>query len=207
MKNILIHGLGQDNSSWDIVKEYFKENKNEVICPNLFDLLKNNSYEYENLYRNFEEQLDNYEGPVNLCGLSLGGILALDYAKNRPEKVNSLILIGVPYKIPKILFNLQTFIFRFIPKSNFLKLGLKKDHFINLLESMKGIRINDELDKVTCKTMLLYGEKDKFNINSCKLLNDSIKNSKLIIISNSAHEVNVDNPKELAEIISNFWKR
>lgn len=72
---------------------------------------------------------------------------------------------------------------------------------------MKGIRINDELDKVTCKTLLLYGEKDNFNINSSKLLNDSIKNSKLIIISNSAHEVNVDNPKELENIISNFWKR
>lgn len=40
MKNILIHGLGQDNKSWDIVKEYFKENKKEVICPNLFDILK-----------------------------------------------------------------------------------------------------------------------------------------------------------------------
>lgn len=44
MKNILIHGLGQDNKSLDIVKEYFNENKNEVICPNLFDLLKNLSY-------------------------------------------------------------------------------------------------------------------------------------------------------------------
>ena len=40
MKNILFHGLGQDNKSWDIVKEYFKENKKEVICPNLFDILK-----------------------------------------------------------------------------------------------------------------------------------------------------------------------
>lgn len=60
------------------------------------------------------------------------------------------------------------------------------------------------------KNILIHGlgqDNKSWDINSSKLLNYSIKNSKLIIISNSAHEVNVDNPKEWAEIISNFWKR
>lgn len=205
MKNILIHGLGQDDKSWDKVKEYLREYNYNVICPNLFDLLKNGSYEYNNLYDFFEKRINNCKDKVNLCGLSLGGILALDYAKNHPEKVNSLILIGVPYKIPKLLFNIQTFIFKLMPQSNFLKLGLKKDEFINLLKSMKDLKINDELGQVNCRTLLLCGKEDKLNINSSKLFNEKIKNSKFEIIKNSGHEINIDNPKDLGQIISEFW--
>ena len=43
-------------------------------------------------------------------------------------------------------------------------------------------------------------------MKSAKLLNKNIKNSELKIVSNSKHEVNIDNPKELADIIYDFWK-
>ena len=205
MKNILIHGLGEDNKSWDKVKEYLRVYNYNVICPNLFDILKNDSYEYNNLYGAIEEQINNCNDKVNLCGLSLGGIVALDYAKNHPEKVNSLILIGVPYVIPKLLFSIQTFVFKLMPQSNFLKLGLKKDEFINLLKSMKNLKINDELEQVNCRTLLLCGKEDKLNIKSGKLFNEKIKNSKFEIIKNSGHEINIDNPKDLGQIISEFW--
>ena len=49
MKNILIHGLGQDDKSWDKVKEYLREYNYNVISPILFDLLNNDNYEYNNL--------------------------------------------------------------------------------------------------------------------------------------------------------------
>ncbi|MDY6128308.1 alpha/beta fold hydrolase [Anaerococcus vaginalis] len=194
MKNILIHGLDQDDKSWDKVKEYLREYNYNVICPNIFDLLKNDSYEYNNLYGTMEERINNCNDKVNLCGLSLGGILALDYAKNHPEEVNSLILIGVPYKIPKLLFSIQTFIFKLMPQSNFLRLGLKKDEFINLLRSMKDLNISDQLEQVTSRTLLLCGKEDKLNIKSSKLFNEKIKNSKFEIIKNSVHEINIDNP-------------
>ncbi len=38
-------------------------------------------------------------------------------------------------------------------------------------------------------------------------LNEVIKNSKFEIIKNAGHEVNIDNPKEFANTIYNFWKR
>ena len=51
MINILVHGLGQNESSWNKVKELLKENKIEVETPNLFNLAKNYQLNYENLYR------------------------------------------------------------------------------------------------------------------------------------------------------------
>ena len=35
---------------------------------------------------------------LNLCGLSLGAVLALNYAIDFPKKVNSLILIAPQYE-------------------------------------------------------------------------------------------------------------
>ena len=49
MINILVHGLGQNESSWDKVKELLEENKVEVETPNLFNLAKNYQLSYENL--------------------------------------------------------------------------------------------------------------------------------------------------------------
>lgn len=207
MKNILIHGLGQDPSSWDQVKAYLKDEKFNTICPTLFDLAQNDTYSYFNVYRNFEKQTNKYDEKVNLCGLSLGGILALDYAKKYPEKINSLILIGVPYKIPRLLFNIQTFIFKLMPRSKFTKLGLIKEQFINLVKSVKNLEIDEGLDKINCKTLLICGKKDKINIKSSKLFKKNIKNSKFQIIENAGHEVNIDNPKDLSKLIADFWNK
>ena len=103
MENILIHGLGQDEKSWNKV---IKELKNiKVVSPNLFSLVQE-KMNYKNLYRAFSVYCNKNKDKLNLCGLSLGGILALEYAKQYPEKVNSLIIIGVPYNIPKKLFKL-----------------------------------------------------------------------------------------------------
>ncbi|MCY3027761.1 alpha/beta hydrolase [Aerococcus sp. JJEM-2022a] len=206
MKNILIHGLGQDHTSWDQVKGYLDEENLAVQCPNLYELLKIDSYTYQNLYQNFERQVNNYPGKVNLCGLSLGGLLALDYAKNYPEKVNSLILIGVPYKIPKLLMTIQSMVFKLMPESNFKQLGLAKEEFISLLASTKGLSIATHIEKITCKTLLICGEKDRFNRKSSERFHTGIKNSELRLVKNSGHEVNVDNPKALANLIAEFWK-
>lgn len=43
------------------------------------------------------------------------------------------------------------------------------------------------------------------SIKSSKLFNEEIKNSKFKIIKNSGHEINIDNPKDLGQIISEFW--
>jgi pimeloyl-ACP methyl ester carboxylesterase len=58
-----------------------------------------------------------------------GGILALDYVKKYPEKVNSIIIIGTPYDIPKVLFKIQSMIFHFMPDSQFNDMGCVKKRF------------------------------------------------------------------------------
>ena len=88
MTNILVHGLGQTEQSWDKVIEELNKSNIEVSNPNLFNLAKNYQINYENIYRTFADYCDSFKDKINLCGLSLGGILAIDYAIEHPEKIN-----------------------------------------------------------------------------------------------------------------------
>lgn len=178
MINILVHGLGQDNQSWNNTNKYLKENQIDVICPNLFEITKNTSKDYKMMYNSFSDFCNNQKEKLNLCGLSLGGILALDFVKEYPEKVNSIILIGTPYKIPKALFKLQSIIFHIMQKSTFEKMGCSKKEFITLVNSMSNLDISRDLDRIKCSSLVICGAKDNVNMENAKLLNKDIKNSK-----------------------------
>ena len=206
MVNILVHGLGQTEKSWDKIIEELDKSNIKAKNPNLFELAKNYEINYENIYRTFCDYCNSFKEKLNLCGLSLGGILSIDYAIEYPDKVNSIILIGTTYKIPKKMFKLQNFIFRFMPKSTFENMGIKKNDFINLTNSMADLDIKSKVDNIKCKALILCGEKDNVNMESAKQLNRNIKASKLEIIKNAGHEVNTENPKELARVISKYWK-
>lgn len=204
MKNILIHGLGQNNHSWDKTRNYLKDKGLSAICPNLFDITTDDFMDYRNLYNSFANYCNSQKEKINLCGLSLGGLLALDFVKEYPEKVNSIIIIGTPYKIPKILFKIQSVIFHIMPKRTFEKMCCSKRDFITLVSSMSNLNITKDLETISCKSLIVCGSKDNINMASAKTLNKCIANSEFKIISNSSHEVNIDNPKELSNVIYDF---
>ena len=205
MKKILIHGSGHKATSWNKTIEYIKNN-NDILCPELSLILNGKEANYDNLYASFVKYCNDIEGKIDLCGLSLGGILALNYSLEYPDKVNSLILIGTPYKVPKVMFSIQNIIFKFLPKSLFEDMAFnKKDTFI-LGGSMKNLDFSDRIFKIKCPVLIICGEKDKANIKSAYYLSKNIKNSKLEIIKNIGHIVNEENPKELALLINDFWQ-
>ena len=99
MQYILIHGLGQNSSSW-----------------------------------------------LNLCGLSLGAVIALNYAIDNPTKVKSLVLIGAQYEMPKILLEFQNIIFNLLPETSFKNIGIIKKDFIKLTNSMISLNFSKDLN-------------------------------------------------------------
>ena len=206
MKNILIHGLGQNDTSWNMVLDKLDKNGIKAETPNLYSMIKDKSFDYNFLFNEFMDYFNCFDGKLNLCGLSLGGILALHYTKKFPNKVNSLILIGTPYKIPKFLFKVQGIIFHLMPKSTFEKIGCLKKDFITLVNSMSNLDMASDLDKIECRTLILCGEKDNQNMEDARLLNNNIKNSEFKIIKNASHEVNIDNPDETFNMINDFWR-
>ncbi len=202
MKTILVHGLGQNKSSWEEMLNYTSNTNFEAV--ELFDLIKNGEVNYNSLYKEFEKYCNSFEEEINLCGLSLGAILALDYAINNSTRVNKLILIGVAYQTSKVLINFQTTLFKFIPKSKFDALGLNKSEFITLCKTTLEKDLTN-VETVSSSTLIIYGKKDKYAKKPSMKVNALIKDSKVIEIIDADHEVNKSNPKQLALEIEKFF--
>ena len=205
MKKIFIHGSGHKGTSWSETISYMKDNK-DILCPDLSSILDGKEASYYNLYSAFSEYCNKIDGKINLCGISLGGILALNYTLDFPDKVQSLVLIGTPHKVPRIMFSIQNVIFKFLPQSIFDNMAFnKKDTFI-LGKSMKKLDFSNKVQKIKCPTLIVCGEKDSANIKSAYYLSENIKNAKLKIIENTGHVVNEEKPQILAKVLEQFYK-
>ena len=205
MKKILIHGSGHKEDSWNKVISNMNNDK-DILCPDLSTILNGKEASYNNLYSSFAEYCNKLDGKIELCGLSLGGILALNYAIEYPNKVEKLVLIGTPHKVPKVMFSIQNVIFKFLPKKIFETMAFnKKDTFI-LGNTMKKLDFSNRVKNVKCPTLIICGEKDSSNIKSAHYLAENIKNAKLEIMKNTGHIINEENPKELSELLTEFWK-
>ena len=205
MVKILIHGSGQKSASWTKTVSYMKNN-DDILCPELSLLLNGKEASYANLYSSFIEYCGKIDGPVHLCGISLGGILALNYALDFPEKAKTLILIGTPYKVPKMAFAFQNMIFRFLPESVFENMAFnKKDTFI-LGNSMKNLDFSGKVQNIKCPALIICGKKDNANMKSACFLEQNMKNAELKIIENAGHVVNEESPEALAKILDDYYR-
>lgn len=205
MKYIFLHGLGQNASAWDDTIKVLNI-KEDVLCPNLADWLDNQKSCYNTLYYALERYCEQVDEPVCLCGLSLGGILAMQYAINHPDKVGSLILIGTQYTMPKKLLKAQNIVFKIMPNTMFSKMGFQKSDFINLCNSMSELDFTHDLKNIRCQVLIVCGEKDKANKRASVQMKAMIPYAESVIISGAGHEINLDNPIKLSIEINRFWQ-
>lgn len=205
MAYIFMHGLGQTPESWDQVISNMSLTE-KALCPNLPALITEQECNYENLYAAFCRYCETEYGKTNLCGLSLGGILALNYAIDHPEKIKSLVLIGTQYVMPKKLLAIQNAIFHLMPNKSFESMGFSKKNFIQLSKTMADLDFSLKLGNITCPTLVVCGEKDAANKKASEELAERIPGVSLSLIPGSGHEVNQQAPKWLAEALDDFWR-
>ena len=203
-KVILIHGSGHKAASWNETVSRLDCRK-DVLCPELSSLLMGKEASYPNLRAAFGAYCAQAGGPVHLCGLSLGGILALDYTLEHPEAVKTLVLIGTPHKVPKAAFALQNVVFRLLPQSTFASMAFDKKNTFALGNSMRDLDFSGRVSAVQCPTLILCGEKDRANIQSAQFLSQNIKGAQLQLIAQTGHVVNEENPGALAKRLNEFY--
>ena len=205
-QKIFIHGSGHKAASWRETISYL-DHQEDILCPELSAILNGREASFPNLRAAFAQYCAQAGGPVHLCGLSLGGILALDYALDHPENVKTLVLIGTPHKVPKFAFALQNVVFRFLPKSAFASMAFDKGDTFALGNSMKNLDFSGRLGEVQCPTLILCGEKDGANLKSARFLAGHIPGAELQVLENTGHVVNEENPRALAERLNAFYGR
>lgn len=204
-KTVFLHGLGQSAAAWNEVIKYLEKNC-ECSAPELAEM-SGNPANYGTLYRAFSEYCSGLGNePLNFAGLSLGGMLALNYAAENPDSVRSLVLIGTQYKSPKTLLKFQNIMFKLMPESSFKETGFGKSDFISLCRSMAELDFSPALCNISCPVLILIGKRDNPNRKAALEMSEIINGAKFAEIEPAGHEVNLDAPERLAERIQQFYE-
>ena len=205
MKYIFIHGLGQGPDSWNKTVSCMREQE-EIQCLSVFVLKNWEEISYRRVYEDFSAYCESVKTEFGLCGLSLGAVIALNYVVEHPGKVKSLVLIGGQCVMPKGLLRLQNMIFRLMPNGIFKKMGIGKRELIQLTKSMMVLEFKEDLEKVDCRTLIVCGEKDRANIRAAEMMAEKIPGARIKILEGCGHEVNVEDPEKLADILEAFYE-
>lgn len=205
MKYFYLHGLGQSADSWNKVTAATDAVDNSV-CLDLAEMVKGKAATYSTLYSAFSEKCNAENEDIILCGLSLGGVLALNYAIDYPQKVKALVLLAAQYKMPVRLLKLQNALFHFMPQSMFQQTGFGKLDFISLCSTMAELDFSNSLNEVSCPVLVVCGGKDKANKKASIELANNLIHSQFKEIPESGHEVNLESPEKLASLLQEFYK-
>lgn len=205
MKYLYIHGLGQNADSWNKVTKA-TEVLEDSVSLDLAEMVKGKTATYSTLYSAFSERCNMENDDLILCGISLGGVLALNYAIDYPKKVKALVLIAAQYKMPVRLLKLQNLLFHFMPQSMFQQTGFSKLDFMSLCNTMTKLDFSNLLNQVDCPVLVICGENDKANKKASIELSDMLKHSYFKEIPDTGHEVNLEAPEKLAALLCEFYK-
>ena len=198
-----------------------------------FELLKNILKEMQDGSTGLSPLWSQRSAPkIILIGHSFGGRIAIKYAAKYPEKIDKLILTGaagikhkltakqkmlfVAAKTGKMIFSLPIINkFQKLVYNTFSKMARsrKKDYYQaspRMKEVMKNVLVEDLTDclnKIKIPTLLVWGRKDKTTpLDDGKIMNEKIKNSKLVIVDGANHSLPYQKAEEFAEIVEGFIK-
>lgn len=198
MKTVFLHGLGQTPKAWE--KVIRSASLSDVDCPPLFSLSQG-EISYPAILAALERRLADGQAPFTLCGLSLGAVLALDYALRNRERVASIVLVGVQFKMPRLLMAFQDGVFRLLPGKAFAGMGLDKPDALRLTRSMRSLYFTEKIPSLSCPVTIVCGQKDKANLKASQNLKALLPHARLCLLPGVGHAVNECAPEALAALL------
>ncbi len=225
---VLLHGWGQDVSTWwgvvDSLKEDFTVWMIDLPGFGRSEVPKSgfSNRDYAEVVRQWIEALDLKQ--PDLLGHSFGGRVAIKLAASHPEILGRLILedsagikpgqdflkplIYVLAKVAKQLlpnwFNFRDRIRRSFYQSleaDYIDAGAMKDTLTNLLEE----DLSGDLDKVKSDVLLIWGENDRaVPLKYGRQMYRQIEKSKLEVIDGVGHFPHLENPDRFTYYVKDF---
>ena len=168
----------------------------------------------------------------NLIGHSMGGMIVQEITKLIGDRVNKLICFAtgsigdIPGRFEtmdetreKLRREGAQMSFSRVPIKWFVKGDEDKNYFLcenavknvslqtadNALLAMKNWSGIDNLKNIKNETLIIWGDKDtSYNFDQVNTLNKNIKNSRLEIFKNCAHNVHLEQPDQFNNLVKEF---
>ena len=168
----------------------------------------------------------------NLIGHSMGGMIVQEITKLIGNRVNKLICFATG-SIGEIQGRFETIdetreklkkdgievSFSRVPKKWFVKGDKDKNYYLcknavkdvsletadNALLAMKNWRGKEDLKNIKNETLIIWGDKDtSYNFDQVDTLKKNIKNSRLEIFKDCAHNVHLEQPDQFNNLLQKF---
>lgn len=232
-KILIIRGWKSKKKNWRKTIEILEKNGFEVLSPNLPGFTKKLPLkkpwridDYKNWLIDYLEDKD--WAKFNVLGHSFGGAIAIKIAKEKPEKVEKIVLVAPAIfgtkSFKNIIFYIIARVINFfislpIFKNNSQKIkkklslyGIKEYYFergvmAKTLKNLSKEDFKEDLKNIYQDTLIVWGRRDRsVSIKYAKKLKKFLKNSKLLILKEIGHHPQIEKPKEFTEIIIKFLK-
>jgi 3-oxoadipate enol-lactonase len=212
---VLLHGLGTGPSGWTPQVEALSTTR-EVFAPRLIGPAP---FSFETAAGSLDElPVDRFD----LCGLSLGALVGLRFAGERPDRVRRLVVCACFARLPWHLRQLQRLLAgaaRVLPASRLrrsLVSSVPGSHRQGALEEVSSLTPS-ELSRVmragasfrltrlpTVPTLVLCGERDRVNRRLSRRLADALPNAELAVVPDAGHVANLDNAEAFTALMRDF---
>lgn len=227
---LILHGWGSNSNKWIKEAEIISEKGFKVIIPDLPGFGKSANLERPWTVNDYVKWFEEFTKALNienfyLLGYSFGGALVSKIAVKYPQRVQKLFLVAAAVIRKKtsqknFLSKISKFIklFYFLPYYGFFRKavykfiirksdyvyaeGIMKETYLNIISD----DISFHLPFIKVPTAIIWGDKDQsVPIEDAHLVNEKIKNSKLIIIPGANHLMHKELPELLAaKILENI---
>jgi len=221
---IILHGWNSGSDRWIKEAEIISKKGYRVIVPDLPGFGDSDKLDkpwrvndYLKWLEDFTEELEIQD--FCLLGYSFGGAIAAKLAIKYPQRVQKLFLVAsavmrkkttqknISARVAKIVRILSFLPFYPFFRKTFYKFIIRKSDYIYTEGVMRETYLNVIDDDVSYKlafikvpTVVIWGDKDQsILVENAYVINEKIKNSKLIIIPGADHLMHKKIPEILAQ--------
>lgn len=201
---VFLHGAGQTAASWDGVIAALPSGVRGVAVGVSLPP-SGQEFSLTTVVSDLVAELDQDGSTgVHLCGLSLGAIVALQVAIDHPDRVKTLALSAGQVRPNPVLMAIQNAVIRILPARAFRAGSVDKRTLLNLLAIARDVDFRGTLGKVSTKTLVMCGAKDRANLPAARTLATGIPNARLNVVPGVGHTWNTEHPALFARTVSDF---
>lgn len=225
---VLLHGLGMGHRMWQPQLDAFGS-RFHVLAPDLPGLAQSvaaGPFTITGAAAAVTALIDEHHGrPAHVCGLSLGAMVGLAMAIEQSTTVESLVVSGAQIRPHRLLMAMQIAVMRLVPTSRLVssmaspipggrpetadaaRADLGTTGKPRLLAAMRDAGKADfrpSLPLVQCRTLVLCGSRDRFNLGAARTIAAAVPNATLKIVLGVGHVWNLEAPERFNETLESF---
>jgi len=223
---LFVHGAGGNHQYWTYQLQYFGNNHlaMAVDLPGHGQSQGESASDISRYTAFIKEFFERLIGcPFILVGHSMGGAIALDFARRYPERLSGLVLVGTGARLKVLPAILKTFaagnVFRELLNYLYGKDAprqlldmTRKDMemvspkvFFNDFSACNNFDMQDSLGHIKTKTLVVAATEDTLApVKYSEYLHENIPDSKIEIIDQAGHMMMLEQPERFNSLVESF---